>query len=216
METSWAPAQWVAFQVLVWLTAGVLLTGVLVNFFDHDFGAAVWWAFCVALPVGWLPHHHIVGLGKRRQQAMLRELPFLLDMTTLCVEAGLNLQGALQQAVRYGPEGPLRDELHQALNDMRAGRARIEALTLMAKRTGLEALSSLVAALAQADQTGASVGPVLRAQAGQRRSERFLRAEEQALKAPVKMLFPMVSCIFPCTFLIIGFPVVSNMLAGLS
>jgi len=70
-----------------------------------------------------------------------------------------------------------------------------------------------VTALAQADQLGMSLGPLLRAQAEQRRGERFLRAEKLALEAPVKMLFPMVFCIFPCTFLIIGFPIVVKLLA---
>lgn len=90
----------------------------------------------------------------------------------------------------------------------------MEALDNLAARTGLIAMASLVSALKQADQTGSSLGPILRAQADQRRSEQFLRAEELAMKAPVKMLFPLVTCIFPCTFLVIGFPVVLKLVEG--
>jgi tight adherence protein C len=153
------------------------------------------------------PRYWLHRCGRLRQQHMLREFPFVLDMTTLCVEAGLNLQGALQQAAQHGPEGPLRAELRHALADMRAGMSRAQALNDLAERTDLPAVRSLVTALAQADQLGMNLGPLLRAQSEQRRSERFLRAEKLALEAPVKMLFPMVFCIFPCTFLIIGFPV---------
>jgi tight adherence protein C len=162
------------------------------------------------------PRRMLRAQGLRRQSLMLREFPFLLDMTTLCVEAGLNLQGALQQAAQHGPEGPLRQELRHALADMRAGVPRLEALRDLARRTDLGAVRQLVTALGQADQLGMSLGPLLRAQAEQRRAERFLRAEKLALEAPVKMLFPMVFCIFPCTFLIIGFPIAVKLIgAGL-
>lgn len=160
------------------------------------------------------PRYWLRSLVSRRQLRMLREFPFLLDMTTLCVEAGLNLQGALQQAAQHGPDGPLRAELRHALADMRAGLPRVQALQELAERCGLTAVQSLVTALAQADQLGMSLGPLLRSQSEQRRAERFLRAEKLALEAPVKMLFPMVFCIFPCTFLIIGFPIVVKLLAA--
>jgi tight adherence protein C len=159
-------------------------------------GAAAWW-----------PRYRLREQGAARQRLMLKEFPFLLDMTTLCVEAGLNLQGALQQAAQHGPDGPLRHELRGALADMRAGVPRLEALRELANRTDLIAVRQLATALGQADQLGMSLGPLLRAQSEQRRAERFLRAEKLALEAPVKMLFPMVFCIFPCTFLIIGFPI---------
>ncbi len=154
--------------------------------------------------------------GQARQLRLLKELPFMLDITTLCVEAGLNLQGALQQAARYCPAGPLRTELAHALGDMRAGVPRAQALQDMAERSRLPALNQLVAALLQAETLGASLGKLLRAQADQQRSERFLRAEALALKAPVKMLFPMVFFIFPCTFIILAFPVIHDLFAHLN
>lgn len=160
-----------------------------------------------------LPLSRLKRLGRDRQLAMLRAFPFLLDMTTLCVEAGLNLQGALLQAAAHGPKGGLHDELSRALSDMRAGVPRLSALKLFALRTGLPEVSQWVMAMEQADQLGMSLGPILRAQSEQRRNERFLRAEKLALEAPVKMLFPMVTCIFPCTFLVIAFPIAIKLLA---
>ena len=89
----------------------------------------------------------------------------------------------------------------------------MQALRDMAGRTGVSALKAVVASLAQADSLGMSVGPVLRAQAESLRNQRFLRAEKQALEAPVKMLFPLIACIFPCTFLVIGFPILIKLMA---
>ncbi|NLC37515.1 MAG: type II secretion system F family protein [Alcaligenaceae bacterium] len=162
-----------------------------------------------ALAAAW-PWQRLRERIRQRRQAMLREFPFMLDMITLCVEAGLNLHGALGQAAGNGPPGPLRDELRHMLSDIRAGASRQQALAQWAQRCGLAPLHHFVGAVAQAEQSGMNLGPVLRAQADQRRSERFLQAEKLALEAPVKMMFPLVFCIFPCSFLIIAFPIVSQ------
>lgn len=154
-----------------------------------------------------LPRTWLADRARSRRLRMARELPFVLDMATLCIEAGLNLHGALLQAAQRGPEGPLREELQFALADMRAGLPRLQALQAMAARAGVPALRTVVATLAQAEALGMGLAPVLRAQAQGQRNERFLRAERLALEAPVKMLLPLIACIFPCTFLIIGFPI---------
>ncbi|WP_322999765.1 type II secretion system F family protein [Castellaniella sp.] len=151
-----------------------------------------------------------------RRQAMLRELPFMLDLMTLCVEAGLSLPVALRQVADHAPAGPLRQSLRDASALERTGVERARWLAHWAEACGLPGVHSLVLTLAQADRLGMSLGPLLRAQAERQRSERFARAETLALQAPVKMLFPMVLCIFPCTFLAIGFPVAVKLLdAGL-
>mgnify|MGYP001032315826 CR=1 FL=1 len=148
----------------------------------------------------------------RRRQAILRQLPHDLDLITLSIEAGANLGAALGQAARHGPAGPLRDEWQRVLRDVHAGQPRHEALRAMAARLALPAVSNLVAALLAAERQGASLGPILRTQAEQRRTERFLRAERLAMEAPVKMLLPLVLCIFPGTFAILLFPVVYRLL----
>lgn len=160
-----------------------------------------------------LPATRLRDRAASRQRALLRQLPFYLDLVTLTVEAGLNLGAALAQAVDRGPPGPMRDELAQLLRDLRAGRPRDEALRALAERTRLPAVSNLVAALATAQKQGASLGPILRAQAEQRRTERFLRAEKLAMEAPVKMLVPLVLFIFPGTFAVLLFPVFSRLIA---
>ncbi|HRO60022.1 MAG TPA: type II secretion system F family protein [Burkholderiaceae bacterium] len=165
-------------------------------------------AICVLLPVA-----RIRDRAASRQRAILRQLPFYLDLITMSVEAGLSLAAALAQAVDRGPAGPMREELEQMLRELRAGRTREEALKAMAARVQLPAVSNLVAALATAHKQGASLGPILRAQAEQRRTERFLRAEKLAMEAPVKMLLPLALFIFPGTFAVLLFPVISRLMA---
>jgi tight adherence protein C len=160
-----------------------------------------------AMAAGTMPRLWLQGEVRHRAMRMARELPFLLDMTTLCVESGLNLQGALRHAAEQGPAGPLREELLRALGDMRAGLPRIEALNAWAGRVDLPGVRALTIALAQADTLGMSLGPILRAQSERRRAERFHYAEKLALQAPVKMLFPLICCIFPCTFIVLAFPI---------
>src|SRR5690606_3458292 len=115
--------------------------------------AAIFAAFAAAI---WLPLRKLKSMARRRQSLILRDLPFMLDMITLCVEAGQNLHGALQQAARHGPAGPLRNELLLALADMRAGVPRAQAMEGLAYRTGVAALASLVALLVQAEKMGMS------------------------------------------------------------
>lgn len=155
------------------------------------------------LPMSWL-HDRVASRARRIAKA----LPFYLDVITLAIEAGANMTGALQHAADKGPQGPMCEELHRVLRDVRAGRTRADALRMLADRLRMPAIANWVAAVLTAERQGSSLGPILRAQAEQRRTERFLRAEAMALKAPVKMLFPLMTCIFPCTFVIVFFPVV--------
>lgn len=211
LPSAWQAEHFIALQILAaaLLAAAAILAATLdvASLATATVLAPAAAAAGLCWPAWWLH-----GRAAARRRLMLKEFPFLLDIGTLCVEAGLNLHGALQQAAAHGPPGPLRDELRHALADMRAGMARSEALQGLAARCGLDAVAGLVAAIAQADQLGMSLAPILRAQADQRRAERFLRAEKLALEAPVKMLFPMVFCIFPCTFLIIGLPIAARLL----
>jgi tight adherence protein C len=163
------------------------------------FGALLGWAY----PAIWLKDR--LALRKRE---LLKTLPFFLDIITLCVEAGLNMQGAMNQAVAKGPQGVLRDEFQRVLRDIRAGKARAESLRGMAERLNEPSATNFTTAVIQAESMGMNLGPVLRAQADQRRTERFLRAEKLAMEAPVKMLFPLIAFIFPCTFIVLFFPIV--------
>lgn len=166
------------------------------------------WLVATALVGGFLPLSWLRDRIEKRSRRIAKALPFYLDVITLAIEAGCNMTGALQHAADKGPQGPMSEELNRVLRDVRAGRTRSEALRMLADRLRMPAITNWVAAVLTAERQGSSLGPILRAQAEQRRSERFLRAEEMALKAPVKMLFPLMTCIFPCTFVIVFFPVV--------
>ena len=171
-------------------------------------------AFALSLVGGMLgffyPELWLKEAGERRRGALVRALPFYLDIVTLSVEAGSNLTGGLTQAVQKSADSPLRREFSRVLRDIRAGRTRAEALRDLAERTGSQPIQNLVSSLIQAERTGASLGPLLRAQAEQLRSQRFQLAEKKAMEAPVKLLGPLVTCIFPCTFLVLGFLVISK------
>ncbi len=162
---------------------------------------------------GWFyPELWLKEVRVRRTNQIVRQLPFYLDIVTLSVEAGSNLTGGITQAVQKSPESPLRSEFSRVLRDIRAGKPRADALREMVDRTGSQAIQNLVSGLIQAERTGASLGPLLRAQAEQLRSERFQRAEKLAMEAPVKLLGPLVMFIFPCTFLVLGFLILSKMM----
>jgi tight adherence protein C len=154
------------------------------------------------------PSFWLRDLMRARRSELLKTLPFYLDIITLCVEAGLNLQGALNQSVDKGPRGVLRTEIQRVLRDIRAGKARAEAMRAMADRLSEPNVTHFITAVIQAERMGMNLGPVLRAQADQRRTERFARAEKLAMEAPVKMLFPLIAFIFPCTFIVLFFPIV--------
>lgn len=209
----WLPEHVVALQALCFIVGAGLSALVSFHYADAGLPVSIGAGLAAGGTLACLPVQHLRRRAKERQLGMLREFPFMLDMTTLCVEAGLNLQGALIQAATHGPQGALMSELRRAQTDMRAGMPRIAALKLFAARTGLAEVQQWVMAMEQADSLGMSLGPILRAQSEQRRNERFLRAEKLALQAPVKMLFPMVVCIFPCTFLVIAFPIVIKLLS---
>lgn len=163
----------------------------------------------VAIGIGFfLPSITLREKRKQREKEILKMLPVYLDFFTMAVQAGMNLSGAITQAVDKGPRGILNWEFQRVIRDMKAGMSRVDALRVMAERLDIRELSTFVSAVAQSEKTGSSIGDTLRVQADQRRVERFQRAEKLALEAPVKLIFPLVAFIFPMTFLIIGFPIV--------
>ncbi len=144
---------------------------------------------------------------RKRHLQISRALPYNLDLLTLSVEAGLDFTAALAKVVEKGKGGPLREELRLVLRELKMGKTREEALRAMVKRVDLPALTSFVTALIQADKMGTSLGKVLRIQSTQLRIERTQRAEKLANEAPVKMLFPLIFCIFPTVFMVLFGPI---------
>ncbi|MBU1245168.1 type II secretion system F family protein [Myxococcota bacterium] len=151
---------------------------------------------------------------KKRQKKIVRALPYALDLLTLSVEAGLDFQAAIQTVVDKAKAGPLSEEFSLMLSEIRMGRTREESLRNMAKRIQVSAISSFVTNLIQADRMGTSLGKILRIQSTQMRIDRTQLAEKKANEAPVKMLFPLVACIFPTVFMVLFAPIVYAFMSG--
>jgi tight adherence protein C len=183
----------IAISGLTFLLVGLVLSGpsngvvaailmLLVGFFVPDF---------------WLSRRI-----KGRQKAILMAIPDTLDLLTISVKAGLGFDAALGKVVEK-TEGPLSDEFRRALAEVRIGKARRDALKELVARTNVPALTNFIGAIIQAEQLGVAIANVLEVQSEQLRIERRQRAEEMAAKAPIKMLFPLVGCIFPSMFIVI-------------
>lgn len=214
LDFALSPAQFIAGCIVAGMFLAVLMCWAL-SIFDIPADDGTGFSIASYLEVGAVaalfgyayPSIWLRDVLARRKSELLKSIPFYLDIITLCVEAGLNMQGAMGQAVTKGPNGALREEFQRVLRDIRAGKARAEALRSMAERLAEPNVTSFVTAVIQAEKMGMNLGPVLRVQADQRRSERFLRAEKLAMEAPVKMLLPLIAFIFPCTFIVLFFPI---------
>lgn len=149
-----------------------------------------------------------------RHKSIALELPDVVDLLTVCVEAGLDFVGALRTVVEKQKKGPLKDELERFLKQLELGRTRSEALREMSHRVGLSDLSSVASSMIQAARLGSPIGPVLRIQSDMLRTRRGQRAEKAAMEATVKMLAPLMLCIFPAVFIMILAPVIIQMMAN--
>jgi tight adherence protein C len=153
--------------------------------------------------------------GERERQ-VTKELPAYLDLLTVCVEAGATLTAAVRLIVAQAPVSPLRSYFDRVLREVRGGRPRAQAFMHVAEQLGIESLTTLASTLAHAEGSGMSLGQILRQQSEQRTAERFVRAEKLAMQAPVKMLGPLIFCIFPCTFIVLAVPIAVKLMEAFS
>ncbi|MEA4925956.1 MAG: type II secretion system F family protein [Syntrophomonadaceae bacterium] len=219
LEYAGRPFDWDAFEFLTMQYIVASLAAILAFIFSAFIYHASVKNQILAPILGFLAGYFLVDLFLRdhitkRQSAITRELPDVLDLMTVSIEAGLGFDSAMQRVVQKS-QGVLSAEFSQSLQEMRMGRTRKEALKDLSQRNGVSDLSKFIEAVIQADQLGVSLGNVLRNQSDQMRILRRQRVEEQAMKAPIKMLFPLVIFIFPSIFIVALAPPILRLMDSL-
>lgn len=194
------------------LGAGGGLLGLLFGGSMAGFGGGLLFAVAGAAGGFMIPDFVVGSRARSRRERVRAELPDALDLLAVSVEAGMGFDGAIAKLTEHMP-GALTEEFGLALGEMRIGESRAEALKKMSQRVDAPELAAFVRSIIQADQLGISLGRILRVQAADTRLRRQAAAEERAMKAPVKMLFPTVIFIFPSMFLVILGPAMLNLTA---
>lgn len=206
--------RFLAGRLLALVTTPVILF-VLIVINPLDFKGMLYWLvpLLVVAVMIFGPEAKLTRAVESRQTQILQDLPDVLDLLTISVEAGLGFEQALDRTITVVP-GPLSTEFARMLGEARAGSSRADAMRAMESRINISEVRSFVLAILQADTFGVSIGRVLRAQADDMRIRRRQRAQEKAQKAPVKMLIPMVLCIFPSLFVVILVPAMIQIVTG--
>jgi tight adherence protein C len=209
-------SDWMAIKAI-----GAIVVGILFFVLFVLLGAGPSFPLNLAMPLLGLymgyavPEFWLGGRIKKRQKAILLGIPDTLDLLTISVRAGLGFDAALAKVVEK-LKGPLSDEFRRAMAEVRVGKIRRDALRDIVPRTEVGPLTNFIGAVIQAEQLGVSISKVLQVQSEQLRIERRQRAEAQAARAPIKMLFPLVGCIFPALFIVILGPAVISIIIGLA
>ncbi|MEP6870819.1 MAG: type II secretion system F family protein [Anaerolineaceae bacterium] len=200
------------FILVVGIMAGVLpLAATLYMASTGSTGLTLLMTFVVVMGMSiYGPRIWLMGRVKRRRKEVWRALPDAFDLITASVEAGLGIDAAFNRVIEK-VHGPFGEELTRTMREITMGRSRRDAFLDMTERTGVEELRSLVNSIIQAESMGISIGGVIRVQTEVIRVKRKQRAEEQAFKAPIKMVFPLVFFIFPSIMMVIGGPAVIQM-----
>jgi tight adherence protein C len=188
-------------------TVGVLLGVAFVAVFSFALPLRILGFLAIAALGYWLPNIVLTNAVQRRQQELRSALADSIDLLTICVEAGLGFDAAMAH-VSKNTTGPLADEFYRTLQEVQLGRSRNEAMRNLAARSNVPELRAFVLAMVQADVFGVSVANVLRVQAKDMRMKRRQLAEERAMKVPIKVLFPVLFCIFPALFVVILGPAI--------
>jgi tight adherence protein C len=161
-----------------------------------------------------IPYALLHSAAEKRQKLVQRAMPDLLDLLYISVEAGLGFDMALKKSAEKMP-GPLSEEINKAIEDITKGRDRQDALRGIVKRTGVEDLNNFVTAVIQSELLGTNIAIMLKTQSTVMRQKRKQRAEETAMKIPIKMLFPLVFFLFPALFVVIMGPAVISVIENL-
>lgn len=196
-----SPDEFIATRIIA-----VVVGGLCGAFIDNEIAMSPMLLIVLSF-VGFIyPDLWLSGVIQKRRRSIFRDLPDTLDILRLAVDAGLDLSSAMKVVVEKGRRGPLLDELEKVEREISLGRTRKEAFRNFADRIAMTEVNSFVLALLQADQLGASVGPILKVQGEMARTRRWQLAEVLVNKMPMKMLAPLVVFIFPASFIILFTP----------
>jgi pilus assembly protein TadC len=214
---------WIEKQIVLagrpigWTASGIVTSKIVLGVVGLLFGLMIvaLAEFALKVPIAiaaplllfFLPDVRINSRAHDRQTAMRLALPDTLDQMTIAVEAGLGFDAAMAKSARNST-GPLAEEFIRTLQDMSIGRTRRDAFIELERRTDSEDLRRFARAIIQADSYGISIGEVLRVQAAEMRVKRRQRAEEQAMKVAVKMVFPLIFCFLPVIFIVVLTPAI--------
>ncbi len=190
----------------------VMLLGVIVLFLLPKFDPLSLVIFC---GLGYfLPEFYLKRKIRLHKEAIVRVLPETIDLIGLCVEAGLDFTSALKWIVKKVPDNPLVQEFAVVLEEIRWGRSSSEALRNMSKRLNIPEVSSFVQTLIQAERMGTPVSETFAMLSEDTRTQRFLKGEKMAMRAPIKILLPLLFCILPVIGIIIGGPILLQFMQG--
>lgn len=202
--------EWMVVKILL-----AILFSTSIGFVIRNAGKPIWQVGVIAFigfMIGWFSvDTWLTGRARRRREEVERSMPDLLDLLTVSVEAGLGFEGALMKIVEK-TDGLLSDEFLTVLREIKMGKSRREAMKDMAARLNVDALSNFVGSIVLAEQLGISIGNVLRIQSKEIRQRKRQKAEETAMKAPIKMLIPMLMFIFPAVFIVLLGPAMIQIL----
>lgn len=201
--------EFLALKILVPLLAAILLS---ILFIPFGSDALLPWLIGTLLAWMW-PLHWLRSARAKRAKSIVRALPFVLDLLTLSVEAGMDFMGAVQRNCDRRAMDPLNEELLRMQREIQIGTTRKNALRNLSDRVRVPQIRTLTTALIQADELGVSIGAILRIQSDQLRQERFEYAEKLAHEAPTKMLFPLLLFIFPATIIVLLGPILRNVMS---
>ncbi|MCD6289251.1 MAG: type II secretion system F family protein [Anaerolineae bacterium] len=205
-----SPIDFLGLKLLSGVIVGILVTIILLSRQTQTL-SAILFGISGLLAGQFLPDMWLRNLIKHRKQAVIKLLPDAMDMLTICVDAGLGFDAALLKVAERW-DNPLTEEFARVVSEIRMGIRRADAMRHMAERLDVPEVHAFVAVLIQADRLGVSIADILHTQSEQLRTRRRQLAEEQARKAPIKMLFPLILFIFPALFAVILGPAVPRFL----
>lgn len=212
VDTALTPEEMVSLQFVLALGSGALGAALLFVFQraherESDLGSGLLFVAILALAAFFFPVLPLDNARAARRRQILSDWPFFLDLLTLSMESGMDMTIAIQRIVGNIPLSPLSEELMRLLNEIHLGARRVNAMKDMARRIGIEPITVTIDMMTQAEELGTELGPLLRIQAREFRERKAQYVEKLAMEAPVKMLLPLLSCIFPSILIMLIGPV---------